>query len=63
MSKFYYRDKSGRGWNARVGKTNLLKIVEPGEIDWFDKEIVDFCDNADVGDTWENEIAEIIRTL
>lgn len=60
---FFYKDKSGRGYNGTFRTENILIIVGEDVLDWNDQHIQDYTDEAEIGDTWETETKLITRVL
>ena len=55
--KFFWRDKTGRGFSATLTAENLLDMEN--DEDWYDEPLHDFAETAEVGDKWENRESEI----
>lgn len=52
MKKFFYKDKSGRGFTNTLTQSDLLQM--DNEADWNDTLLHDFATDAEPGETWED---------
>jgi len=59
--KFFWKDKSGRGFtNNSMNLDDLLKLEN--DTDWNGDELHEWAENADEGDKWEDAANEITCT-
>ena len=56
MKKFFWEDKTGRGFTSRLNLKDLLAMEN--EEDWNSNELHDWAENAEEGDIWENAESE-----
>ena len=57
MRRFFWKDKTGRGFTNILTMEDLLEIEN--DSDWNDEELHDFAELAEIGDRWENREHEI----
>jgi hypothetical protein len=57
--KFFYKDKSGRGFTNTFALEGLKKAFK-GERSWDDESVASWAKRAEYGDKWENAATEII---
>lgn len=60
VKKFFWKDKSGRGFTNTFNQTEVKKSFT-GEQSWQGESAYSFALNADVGDEWENSVHKITR--
>ena len=56
MKKFFWKDKSGRGFTNTLTANDLLEMEN--EQDWNDEDLHQFAVNAEPGDKWEDAANE-----
>jgi len=60
MKKFFWKDKTGRGFSNNIMIDDLLKMEN--DIDWNDQSLHDFAVDSENGDKWE-DAASIITCI
>lgn len=59
--KFFWKDKSGRGFSNTLDGAHFLDHFDTTEDDWNGKNLLEFIESAEEGDVWETRSQTITR--
>lgn len=60
---FFWKDKSGRGFAGSYSEADIKDSFDADRADWNGKEWLEYLEDAEVGDKWEDAANEIVRTV
>lgn len=60
MKKFFWKDKSGRGFSSKMKLKEILQL--DNQRDWNDNRLHQWAKDAEVGDKWEDAANEFTCT-